>query len=203
MKSVCSNCGGDLVNGNALGACTRCGHSLTGALWTLEPPSQRRISPRPSGAGASAGWRLGAQVLAGVLAGCVASVILFGLIRAEQLADRGRSNGGDNVGAVTGGSVTNGAVTSGGVTSGPLAGSPVAGSPVAGSPVAGSSGADDADERVSATSQPALRPGPSTGLSPSKHAAVVPAGFAGNSPLLHANAPARTLGALADGTGNR
>jgi hypothetical protein len=137
MKSVCSNCGGDLVHGNALGACTRCGHALTGALWTLEPPSQRIISRK-------GGWsRVGLQVLAGVFAGCVASTILFGLIRAEQEASAEKA-------------------------------------------------------RAIITTQHALRPG-ATGLSPGSDA---PQGtaitFSGSGPLLHANAPARPLGAIAN-----
>src|SRR5262245_37660630 len=58
MKSVCSNCGGKLVHGNALGACTRCGHALTGALWTVAPKSTRR---GPAGPNKEAS-RLGTQV---------------------------------------------------------------------------------------------------------------------------------------------
>ena len=176
MKSVCSNCGGELVHGSALGSCARCGHALTGALWTIEPPSRRIITSRSattsgvtssgvtSGAVTSSGGtrsRLIAQVVAGVLAGCVASVILFGLIRAENEA--------------------------------------------AGSSVH--------------TSQHALRPAPgSTGLSPAKNAPGTSGNdnlgdnlrnnlgnTLGNAPLLHANAPARALGAIAntDGGGTR
>ena len=166
MKSVCSNCGGELVHGSALGSCARCGHALTGALWTIEPPSRRIITSSgvTSGAVTSSGGtrsRLIAQVVAGVLAGCVASVILFGLIRAENEA--------------------------------------------AGSSVH--------------TSQHALRPAPgSTGLSPAKNAPGTSGNDnlgdnlrnnlgnnLGNAPLLHANAPARALGAIAntDGGGTR
>ena len=141
MKSVCSNCGGELMHGNALGACSRCGHALTGALWTLEPPSQRRIVGR-GGGGRS---RLFLQVAAGMLAGGVASLILFGLIEAEREASQ------------------------------------------------------HARPAIS-TSQQALRPAPGTGLSPSKNAPASPA-LGGGAPLLHANAPARQLGALANADG--
>jgi hypothetical protein len=83
MKSVCSNCGGALVHGNALGACSRCGHALTGALWTLEPPSRRRVAGH-----SSPRVRLVMQIVAGMLAGGIASFILFGLIQAEREAMR-------------------------------------------------------------------------------------------------------------------
>jgi hypothetical protein len=162
MKSVCSNCGGELVHGNALGACARCGHALTGALWTIEPPSRRSVTSSSvtsssvtsssvmSSSVMSSGTRsrLVAQVVAGLLAGCVASVILFGLIRAEN----------------------------------------------------------EAAESHVQTSQHALRPAPgSTGLSPARNASGTPgnsvAKSLGNAPLLHANAPARALGAIANTDG--
>jgi hypothetical protein len=141
MKSVCSNCGGELMHGDALGACSRCGHALTGALWTLEPPSRRRIIAR-SGAGARS--RLFLQIAAGMLAGGVASFILFGLIEAEREASR-------------------------------------------------------AQPSIS-TSQQSLRPAAATGLSPGKNAPAVRA-VSGGAALLHANAPARPLGALANADG--
>jgi hypothetical protein len=141
MKSVCSNCGGALMHGDALGACSRCGHALTGALWTLEPPSRRRVVAR-SGGGRS---RLLLQIVAGMLAGGVASFILFGLIEAEREASQ------------------------------------------------------HAQPAVSTTRQ-ALRPASATGLSPGKNAAAVPV-VGGGAALLHANAPARPLGALANSDG--
>lgn len=45
MESRCSNCGGLLARGSALGACYRCGHALTGANWELQPPSRRARRP--------------------------------------------------------------------------------------------------------------------------------------------------------------
>ena len=141
MKSVCSNCGGELMHGDALGACSRCGHALTGALWTLEPPSRRRVVG-PSGGGRS---RLFLQIAAGMLAGGVASFILFGLIEAEREASQ--------------------------------------------------------HERPTiSTSQQALRPAPATGLSPAKNAPAISV-VSGGGALLHANAPARPLGALANADG--
>jgi hypothetical protein len=50
------------------------------------------------------------------------------------------------------------------------------------------------------TTQQALRPAPVTGLSPSKSGPAAPA-VVGGAPLLHANAPARPLGALAHADG--
>lgn len=141
MKSVCSNCGGELMHGDALGACSRCGHALTGALWTLEPPSRRRVVAR-SDAGRS---RIFLQIAAGMLAGGLASFVLFGLIEAEREASQ------------------------------------------------------QAQPTIAA-SQQALRPAPATGLSPGKNAPAVPA-VSGGAALLHANAPARPLGALANSDG--
>jgi len=149
MKSVCSNCGGELMHGDALGACSRCGHALTGALWTLEPPSRRFIAGRGSGRS-----RLVLQIVAGMLAGGVASFVLFGLIEAEREAEHARS-----------------------ASSTSTLGTPTL-----------------------ATAKQALRPTPVTGLSPSKNAPAGPA-ITGNAPLLHANAPARPLGALANTDG--
>jgi hypothetical protein len=143
MKSVCSNCGGELMHGDALGACSRCGHALTGALWTIEPAS-RRNGGSSGGSGRS---RLVLQVAAGMLAGGFASFILFGLIEAEREASQQARS-------------------------------------------------------VVSTVQQALRPAPATGLSPSSGSPAGP-GVSGGAPLLHANAPARALGALAnDGGGS-
>ena len=72
MESRCSNCGGVLARGSALGACYRCGHALTGANWELQPPS-RRVR-RPS---LHTVWLIGGGALIG-LGIAAASFALFG-----------------------------------------------------------------------------------------------------------------------------
>lgn len=65
------------MHGEALVACSCCGHTLTGVLWTLEPP-------RVLGRGGPS--RLFLQITVGLLAAGVASFVLFGLIEAEREA---------------------------------------------------------------------------------------------------------------------
>jgi hypothetical protein len=72
MESRCSNCGGVLARGSALGACYRCGHALTGANWELLPPS--RPLSRPS---LHTAWLIGGGALIGIGI-AAASFALFG-----------------------------------------------------------------------------------------------------------------------------
>jgi len=87
VKSVCSNCGGKLLHGDALGVCARCGHVLSSASWALPPPppSSRARASRAGGA------RLAGQVLAGVLVGSVAGIAVLGLMRADRQHDTASS----------------------------------------------------------------------------------------------------------------
>jgi len=71
MQSRCSNCGGLLARGTALGACYRCGHALTGANWELLPPSRR--APRQL----HTAWLIGGGALIGIGI-AAASFALFG-----------------------------------------------------------------------------------------------------------------------------
>jgi hypothetical protein len=74
MESRCSNCGGPLARGNALGACSRCGHALTGANWELMPPS-RRVRRPPHAA-----WLIGG----GALIGLGIAAVAFALFDEEE-----------------------------------------------------------------------------------------------------------------------